>query len=450
VTKRYFSNGLLTLMTITLLFSILLLAIPVMTNPGPGPEDWPMYSHDVNLTGYTTSPAPDTNGTLWIFTTGGTLLDQPAIKGGKLYIMSADGFFYCLNSSTGTVIWKTNMSDVLKAPGPRVDTHSAANAVVDGKVYGGTFHYYNASVGGVDMGPFGRVFCLNADTGALIWNFTGSITGTSPYGSEFGWSPMIFDDKLYISEYAGLVYCLNATTGAEIWRSANTGGVNYGMTAVADVAVGDRRIYLGGTHTDVICLNDTGGVEWRYNTGGTVWNVLVADGKVYAGSQDGKVYCLDATTSTLIWTYTRPIAAYARSALSVHGDRLFFASQDKNVTCVNKNTGAFIWNYTTNGTFGYQSGPYISGDGKVLVGSGDTYIYCLNEVTGALIWKYKTGGLVWGVAIANGIAYATSWDNNVYAIPEFPAWVPTLLMLLALGFGVSFLRKRVRSLVKYS
>ena len=35
------------------------------TDKGDGVDWWPMYHHDLQLTGYTTSTAPDTNKVLW-------------------------------------------------------------------------------------------------------------------------------------------------------------------------------------------------------------------------------------------------------------------------------------------------------------------------------------------------------------------------------------------------
>ncbi len=40
------------------------------------------------------------------------------------------------------------------------------------------------------------------------------------------------------------------------------------------------------------------------NRGGVSSSPVVADGKVYVGSQDNKVYCLDASNGDLVWNYT--------------------------------------------------------------------------------------------------------------------------------------------------
>ena len=47
-----------------------------------------------------------------------------------------------------------------------------------------------------------------------------------------------------------------------------------------------------------------GKLIWNYTTGGEVASSpAVADGVVYVGSYDGKVYALDAMTGAFIWSY---------------------------------------------------------------------------------------------------------------------------------------------------
>jgi hypothetical protein len=102
----------------------------------------------------------------------------------------------------------------------------------------------------------------------------------------------------------------------------------------------------------------------------------VADGKVYVGADDGKIYCLNATT------------------------------------------GEFIWNYTTGNWV--RSSPAVA-DGKVYVGSRDNKFYCLDAATGALIWSYITSNDVYSSpAVADGVVYVASTDHKVYAFsPPF-------------------------------
>jgi len=147
---------------------------------------------------------------------------------------------------------------------------------------------------------------------------------------------------------------------------------------------------------------------WDYTTGSEVYSSpAVADGKVYVGSWDDKVYCLNAAT------------------------------------------GAWIWDYTT-GDIVYSS-PAVA-DGKVYVGSWDSKVYCLNAATGAWVWDYTTGNYVYSSpAVADGKVYVGSWDDSkVYAfgptadsIPTLTEWGMIIFITVILGIGVvMIIRKR--------
>jgi hypothetical protein len=99
-----------------------------------------------------------------------------------------------------------------------------------------------------------------------------------------------------------------------------------------------------------------------------------------------------------------------------------------------------------------ESSPAVA-DGVVYVGSDDNNVYALNASTGITIWTYGTTGLVdSSPAVANGVVYVGSNDYSVYAfgtitvpqpppyqppIPEFPLQAATF-SLVALGACAAF------------
>ncbi|HVH85453.1 MAG TPA: PQQ-binding-like beta-propeller repeat protein, partial [Terriglobales bacterium] len=54
--------------------------------------------------------------------------------------------------------------------------------------------------------------------------------------------------------------------------------------------------------------------------------------------------------------------------------------------------------------------------GVVYVGSDDGNVYALHPQNGTLLWQASTGGGVdLGPAVANGVLYVASKDNNLYS-----------------------------------
>jgi outer membrane protein assembly factor BamB len=155
------------------------------------------------------------------------------------------------------------------------------------------------------------------------------------------------------------------------------------------------------------------GVAWRYATGGDVLSApAVVQGVVYAGSDDGNVYALNAATGAKLWSYTT--AAPVESSPAVAKGTVYVGSDDHNVYALNAATGAKVWAFTTGAAV--ASSPSVV-NGVVYVGSDDHNVYALNAATGAKLWSFTTGALVFSSpALANGIVYVGSNDDNVYAL----------------------------------
>ena len=75
-----------------------------------------------------------------------------------------------------------------------------------------------------------------------------------------------------------------------------------------------------------------------------------------------------------------------------------------------------VWSYPS-GNYVYSS-PAVA-NGVVYVGSYDNNLYALNATTGAELWQFTTGHLLESSpAVANGVLYVGSDDNHIYAFSE--------------------------------
>jgi len=350
---------------------------------------WSMFRHNPRHTGYTESPAPNTNQTQWTYTTSGNVYSSPAVADGMVFVGSNDGNVYALDQHTGAHIWNYSTgSAVMSSP-----------AVADGKVY----------VGSNDS----KVYALDQYTGAHIWNYTTGDWITS--------SPAVADGKVFVGSFDGKVYCLDAATGEHIWNYS-TGGLGWSSPAVAD-----GKVYIGSGDGKVYCLDvATGAHIWNYTTGDWITSSpAVADGMVFVGSNDGNVYALDQHTGAHIWNYSTGDRVYSSPAVA--DGKVYVGSRDNKTYCLDASTGTFIWNYPTSNLV--SSSPAVA-DGKVYVGSKDNKVYCLDAATGAHVWSYTTGDCVESSpAVADGMVFVGSYDHVVYAfgnVIRVPEDYPTI------------------------
>ena len=235
-----------------------------------------------------------TGAELWSYATGVPVATSPAVANGVVYVGSNDdergeNDFFALNASTGALLWST------EGVGP--PTSFSPPAVADGVVY-------VAAADALDRSY--DVYAANASTGALLWSFQ---KAGSPYADEgpFG-APAVANGVVYIGSEGttvpvpdfvpipGNLYALNASTGAELW-SYKTGNIG-GAPAVAN------GIVYAGSDNGVYALNaSTGALLWGRTSQNGADSPAVANGVVYFGSGDGSVYALNASTGAELWSY---------------------------------------------------------------------------------------------------------------------------------------------------
>jgi outer membrane protein assembly factor BamB len=396
---RMFRNALtvgiiLLFIGVTVTPSIAVNTVTIEDASGKGSGDdidwWPMFRHDLNHSGYSTSSAPDTNNVSWNYATGDKVLSSPAVADGKVYIGSNDNKVYCLNADNGNEIWNYLISG---------DSGwiSSSPAVKDGRIYIG-----NAG---------GLMYCLDNNTGNKIWT------------TKVGWmiqfsSPAVSDNKVYIGSYEnsntegpGAISCLDSNTGNVIWDFHVNGRVS------SSPALFDGKVYFGSWNNKVYCLNAiTGNEVWNYTTDSHVYSSpAVLNGKVYVGSYDSNIYCLDAENGSKIWNHLTGEIVVSSPAIA--GGRVYVGSEDTYLYCLDSENGDLIWRNATSDEIVWCS-PAVA-DEKVYVGSFDNKLYCFDAGNGDLIWSKITGSHIQSSpAVADGKLYIGSQDGKVYCFGE--------------------------------
>jgi len=127
------------------------------------------------------------------------------------------------------------------------------------------------TIGGNQMmqhySPLNLINKNNVKDLGLAWEYDASTyIGNVPRGLEA--TPIVVDGNMYTSGAWGAVYALDAKTGKELWAYKPDVDASYGRRACCDVV----------------------------NRGLAVW-----EGKVYVGTLDGFLVCLDAATGSVLW-----------------------------------------------------------------------------------------------------------------------------------------------------
>jgi len=375
---------------------------------------WPMYHHDIQHSGYSSSTAPFTNTLQWHFPTGDYVLSSPIIVENRLYIGSDNGNVYCINTENGSEIWR----------------YHTAQAVESTPAYSGEKIY----VGSSDQ----YLYCLDA-----LGNSHGSTNQLWRFhtGGRIEGSPAVVDDRIYFGSWDGKFYCLSTTKGIEQWNFTCRGAVD------ASPAVANKRVYIAsfssypGEGGVIHCLfADNGTEEWNYTAG--YWiacSPTVVDDRLYIGSYDNNIYCFDATPfedgidegipdpigapydrlwirETDGWVISSPAVYQGLVYIGAIGEWGEQPDPWGMIYCLNATDGSIRWTfYKEDGWF--VSAPAVSSDGKVFLGSDWTpgVFYCLDARTGKEIWNYTTGSWIFSSpALCNGKVYVGSSIGSVF------------------------------------
>jgi hypothetical protein len=203
---------------------------------------------------------------------------SPILYGKKLIIGGDDGILYKLDQQTGKPDWKFKTRGLVRS------TPALMNELV---LFGDTE---------------GDLYAIDEHTGKQQWVF--KINGESLNLDSFGFdrkailaAPVVYRDKIIFGARDGYLYCVDHS-GKQVWVADHQ--VSW---IISTVAVKDTFVVTGtsdGRFVQAVNVN-TGKEIWRFRPNSLFWSSpLIVDDKVYAGSFDGVLYCLDLRTGQRI------------------------------------------------------------------------------------------------------------------------------------------------------
>ena len=143
-----------------------------------------------------------------------------------------------------------------------------------------------------------------------------------------------------------------------------------------------------------------GRIKWKFVTEKPVTSSPALDNnnRIYFGSADKNLYCLDRITGGLIWHYETGDAIMNSSpAIDVNGI-LYIGSADSNLYAfdtinINTQDPQPLWIFTTGA--GVYGSPTIADDGTIIFGSADGFLYALNPTNPPSVKWQAYLGVIW-------------------------------------------------------
>ncbi|GLQ98883.1 outer membrane protein assembly factor BamB [Dyella mobilis] len=298
---------------------------------------------------------------------------EPTVVGNVVYAASTDGVVGAYDAATGKSIW-VNKSRTHGWFGwgdkDRKDAFYSGGPAVSGDLL---------VIGTLD----GHVYGLNVKDGSQRW--------VSTLPAEVIDSPVVAGDLTVVRTQDDRVYGLDSNTGERRWVNDQGNVPLLSLRGNGPLLVANGVVFFGSDDGKLVALRlDNGEKLWEQKLatgeGRTdIERMNDADGAVlldgstlYAAAYHGNLSAIDGPSGRPLWA--RPFSTY--TSLAASGNNLFGADTDSQVWAFDKSSGADGWK-NANLKYRWVTAPAVQGD-YVVVGDIEGYVHWLQTGDGAL------------------------------------------------------------------
>lgn len=315
----------------------------------------------------------------------------------------------------------------------------------------------------------GRVYALDRETGCIRWMFdAGSEVRTAIVLAPWQADDTAARPLLYFGDWTGKVHALEAFTGKEVWSLRADEHPSAVITA-------SPALHQGTLYVGVSSLEEASAASPGYTCCTFRGSVLALDAA--SGNEKWRTWMVDEPVSQPGSNQLGPsgVAIWSGFAIDERRGNLIVATGDNYtqpatelsdaIVAMDLSTGAIRWHYQategdawnvscvtpTPSNCPADAGPdYDFGaipvlargkDGKdyVLAGQKSGIVWAVDAATGTFAWKRRVGrggmagGVHFGLAAADGIAFAAISDMHDFVDRPFPAQPGIHALAIATG-----------------
>lgn len=298
---------------------------------------------------------------------------RPTVVDGVLYADSTDGKLVAMDATSGKTLWlKSSRTHGWFGWGDkkRKDAVYAGGPAVTGDLL---------AVGTLD----GHVYGVNAKDGSPRWE--------AELDAEVLTSPVIVGDLVVARTGDGRVYALDSTNGQRRWVYDQSTVPLLSLRGNGPLLVANGVLFFGSDDGKLIALRlDNGSKLWEQQLSSGEGRTEIdrlndADGAIlldgatlYGAGYHGNLVAVDGPSGRPLWSH--PFSSF--DSLAVGGNALFGVNDQSQVWAFDKTGGADMWK---NDALKYRwlTAPAVQGD-YVVVGDLEGYVHWLQTGDGAL------------------------------------------------------------------
>ncbi len=246
----------------------------------------------------------------WKLSVGSPVYCTPLLHKGVLYFGSDNKQLCAVDAKTGDRIWQFPTGGAVRC----------SPLYVAGVLYFGS--------------DDGHVYAMEAESHQLLWRFRTRDKVLA--------APCYHRDAIYVASADGYLYAISVREGRMIWRAPL--GSDYAFVP----PVMERNKVVVAAGKKLMAFDTRRAVRrWTFTSGGLITGAPATYGRrVYVGSNDGVVYCLDSNNGRIVWRF--PVEGVRKGVsgpLSIAGDILYARFGKTNLAALSVTNGSLVWEY---------------------------------------------------------------------------------------------------------
>ncbi|MCJ2564326.1 MAG: PQQ-binding-like beta-propeller repeat protein, partial [Candidatus Thermoplasmatota archaeon] len=267
------------------------------------------------------------------------------------------------------------------------------------------------------------------EAGDMLWN---NATGNDAYGS-----PTVADGMVFIGAGTATMdymFAFYQNNGTLAWQTQTDSPVSGGTGVTSSPAYASGYLVFGADRIYCLYANN-GTVKWKvenppFNQNWGDGTPTIADGKVFIGGSDRKVYNIDLETGSVLWTFQTQATGSSNYGLyaapAVYNGYVYVAACDGWVYRILINQpGPTVSAANSFNTGRPMYGSPVIFDDKVYIGNGYTSpstlnsFYALSATDLSLVWEFLSASstsFMSSAAIAYNMLFVGSVDGNLYVL----------------------------------
>jgi outer membrane protein assembly factor BamB len=324
------------------------------------------------------------------------VFSTPTVAGDLLFIGSCAGSFYAINNSSGQVQWSYD----IRKDGKQQSFHGDP-LITNDQILIGTD--YSCAPDGV-----GHVYAFERDSGKVRWKYRSTSVPTDI---------VQLNSNVYFGSFQDKWSSVDLHTGALKWSFA-TGASNKDCDMPKAPVTDQNRVFIAGLDGAIYSLDASSGqVSWKRKLAASPSTALaLRDKTIYVGTNDQRIYGLNAETGTVISELTTEAKPVGR--IEFANDSLFMFLENAServgyIISVDSKLAGVRWKQRSSPNWSSER-PHLWKE-FVIAGNCRGGMSAFRATNGKPQWNLNLKGCIRSIGSSGNMLFAGVQEGTIYA-----------------------------------